>query len=132
MTRDNIFDLLNATARQYPDTPITLDGWTVTMKDICSQAAKLIADDANRVLELWEATAYTNEVFLETRNSGVEVADVAMDQRSHNYSVMVHLIGNSACYRYDEHSYGKTWRCWKRRPTRQEIMTTAWEEDKAK
>lgn len=78
----------------------------------------------NRVLTLEEATGSDEPVWLEAM-SRVFIADVcvAPDARM----AQIQTIGKASCEYLPLCDYGVLWRCWLRKPTKEEMEGTPWE-----
>lgn len=78
----------------------------------------------NRLLTLEEATGSDEPVWLEAM-SRVFIADVcvAPDARM----AQIQTIGEASCAYLPLCDYGVLWRCWLRKPTKEEMEGTPWE-----
>lgn len=82
------------------------------------------AEPKNRVLTLEEATGSDEPVWLEAM-SRVFIADVcvAPDARM----AQIQTIGKASCGYLPLCDYGVLWRCWLRKPSKEEMEGTPWE-----
>lgn len=82
------------------------------------------AEPKNRVLTLEETTGSDEPVWLEAM-SRVFIADVcvAPDARM----AQIQTIGEASCAYLPLCDYGVLWRCWLRKPTKEEMEGTPWE-----
>lgn len=90
--------------------------------------AKTLLMINNKVpLNYEEITGY-KYAWLETRNElGVcDVMPVKILQTSSNDFIKVLYPGNEIVQFYDADKYGKTWRCWRERPSESETASAEW------
>lgn len=83
------------------------------------------AEPENRVLTPEEATGSEDPVWLETRKT-LRVTDVCI-AADFRYAE-AYTIGSRIPYLMRLDSYGKTWRCWLRKPTPEQMRAEKWEE----
>lgn len=82
----------------------------------------------NRVLTLEEATGSDEPVWLEAM-SRVFIADVCVSPDAR--MAQIQTIGKASCAYLPLCDYGVLWRCWLRKPTKEEMEATPWEENRA-
>lgn len=82
------------------------------------------AEPKNRVLTLEEATGGDEPVWLETM-SRVFIADVCVSPDARR--AQIQTIGEASCAYLPICDYGVLWRCWLRKPTKEEMEGTPWE-----
>lgn len=82
------------------------------------------AEPKNRVLTLEEATGSDEPVWLEAM-SRVFIADVCVSPDAR--MAQIQTIGEASCAYLPLCDYGVLWRCWLRKPTKEEMEGTPWE-----
>lgn len=80
----------------------------------------------NCVLTLKEATGSDEPVWLEAM-SRVFIADVCVSPDAR--TAQIQTIGKASCAYLPLCDYGVLWRCWLRKPTKEEMEGTPWEGD---
>lgn len=100
------------------DSPVGIDS------ESAFRMAMRRAEPKNRVLTLEEVTGSDEPVWLEAM-SRVFIADVcvAPDART----AQIQTIGEASCAYLPLCDYGVLWRCWLRKPTKEEMEGTPWE-----
>lgn len=78
----------------------------------------------NRVLTLEEATGSDEPVWLEAM-SRVFIADVCVSPDAR--MAQIQTIGEASCAYLPLCDYGVLWRCWLRKPSKEEMEGTPWE-----
>lgn len=100
------------------DSPIAIDS-----KSAFRMALRR-AEPKNRVLTLEEATGSDEPVWLEAM-SRVFIADVCVSPDAR--MAQIQTIGEASCAYLPLCDYGVLWRCWLRKPTKEEMEGTPWE-----
>lgn len=100
------------------DSPIAIDS------ESAFRMALRRAEPKNRVLTLEEATGSDEPVWLEAM-SRVFIADVCVSPDAR--MAQIQTIGEASCAYLPLCDYGVLWRCWLRKPTKEEMEGTPWE-----
>lgn len=100
------------------DSPIGIDS------ESAFRMAMRRAEPENRVLTLEEATGSDEPVWLEAM-SRVFIGDVCVSPDAR--MAQIQTIGKASCAYLPLCDYGVLWRCWLRKPTKEEMEGTPWE-----
>lgn len=100
------------------DSPIGIDS------ESAFRMAMRRAEPENRVLTLEEATGSDEPVWLEAM-SRVFIADVCVSPDAR--MAQIQTIGEASCAYLPLCDYGVLWRCWLRKPSKEEMEGTPWE-----
>lgn len=94
---------------------------------LMDQAADMLEQDEkpNRVLTLKEALKSEEPVWRETPDRGLRIVSIHVAE--HPDWAEWHEIGRTAPFIAPLAEYNKTWRCWLRKPTADEIQKEKWE-----
>lgn len=116
------------------DAPI-VDAVPLDFHNLCLEATSKIDETTisvalrrikpkNRLLTLEEATGSNEPVWLEAM-SRVFIADVCVSPDAR--MAQIQTIGEASCAYLPLRDYGVLWRCWLRKPTKEEMEGTPWE-----